>query len=219
MHRYFIIISEQLQGKKITFRLVRDLEMAIREDGFPVMTSMTKCLSLIDPSAKLPAIKNLLRKVERHVKKNGDVDVVITDLYSSTGPTASRDDEYIGPACAKAGVTVSSLTKGDGSHELTEMMVAKIEIFRENSGQSFAAAKNWIVKLTGSKDSILMQTLRSSLFSKKEKLRLLTRNTETNKLELMWCTPFALASKLSRPTSSHRYFKSENESERINWGK
>ncbi len=69
--------------------------MVIREEGFPVMTSMTKCLSLTDPSATLPAIKNLLRKVERHVKKNGDLDV-------------------------------SSLTTGDGTHELTEMMVAEI---------------------------------------------------------------------------------------------
>ena len=171
--------------------------MVIREEGFPVMTSMTKCLSLTDSSAKLPAIKNLLRKVERPVKKNGDLDVVITDLYP---PTASQDDEYIGPACAKAGVTVSSLTKGDGTHELTEMMVAEIEIFRENSGYSFAAAKNWIVKLTGSKDCILVQTLRSSLVSKKEKMRLLTRNKEVNKLELMWCTVFA--SKPSTSTSS-----------------
>ena len=199
VYRFFIIISEQLQGKKITFGLVRDLEMVIREEGFPVMTSMTKCLSLTDPSATLPAIKNLLRKVERHVKKNGDLDVVITDLYP---PTASQDDEYIGPACAKAGVTVSSLTKSDGTHELTEMMVAEIEIFRENSGYSFAAAKNWIVKLTGSKDCILVQTLRSSLVSKKEKMRLLTRNKEVNKLELMSCTPFALASKPSTSTSS-----------------
>ena len=39
--------------------------------------------------------------------------------------------------------------------------------------------------------------------SKKEKLRLFTCNKETNKLELMWCTPFALASKPSRPTSSN----------------
>ena len=38
---------------------------------------------------------------------------------------------------------------------------------------------------------------------KKEKLRLFTCNKETNKLELMWCTPFALASKPSRPTSSN----------------
>ena len=51
--------------------------------------------------------------------------------------------------------------------------------------------------------SILVRTLRSSLVSKKEKPRLFTRNKETNKLELMWCTPFALASKPSRPTSSN----------------
>ena len=49
--------------------------------------------------------------------------------------------------------------------------------------------------------SILVRTLLSSLVSKKEKLRLFTRNKETNKLELMWCTPFALASKPSRPTT------------------
>ena len=77
------------------------------------------------------------------------------------------------------------------------MMVAEIEIFRQNSGHSFTSAKNWILRLTGSKDSILVQTLRSSLVSKKGNMRLFTRNKEANKLEIMWCTPFALESKQS----------------------
>jgi hypothetical protein len=119
-----------LQGKKITFQLALQLEQVVRRNGFPV-ASIKKCLKIIDNTAKLPSLKNLLRKVNHFEAKGGDLCMIIADWYPV-------DYCYLGPAPSKVDAhTLCKCTILADNFQMTEMMIAEVEQFWKANNYSY----------------------------------------------------------------------------------
>ena len=142
------IFSENVKGQ-ITFGMVQSLEAIVRESDLPLMTTLEKLLQNISPEARLPAIKNLLRKVKKYAERNCDMDRIIQDLYPIQN---TFEENKIGPTCQKAGLDKLGLDHHpsvDGTVILTEMMVAEIEDNRTKGGFSIEDGCRWLRNVPG----------------------------------------------------------------------
>lgn len=189
--------------KKITYAIVKALETAIRAGGYPLYVNLVKGLSVLSPTANIPAInsiKSLLCKVNGRVTKRYDMNIVIHSLYVTSCPS----DTFIGTACSEVGIDksiVEGVTSIPAHVNLTLMMVVELEAYRAKCGLRYVDMRDWLVRITGAGSDILPQTLRTSWLNARKKRLLLTRNKDKAGLDLMWTSLYHLPKKSVPDTS------------------